>query len=223
MSSAAAYDGKLKVLESQVQSILCDLQTVVDPLRRLECHTSAQEALKELQQIHQLLRTEVQLLEGSERDFYDKCEQEHSHAIAKLKRTLQLEKASDPGANGSHGNSVLAPALPTNGERNDVRRVAHNVAFVQNTTLGTLTLAERTLLGTENVSMNATTRLLAQTEQIRQVRDHVEALDSEAKRARKEVTEFIKQITADRIVICFYILIMLGIIMLSALLIMKKK
>ncbi|CBH12864.1 hypothetical protein, conserved [Trypanosoma brucei gambiense DAL972] len=222
MSNAEAYDKKLKMLEVKAQGLLRDLKTTADPIRRLRCHTEAQNTLNEIQQNYQLLKTEIQLLEGDEGKLYKNAEQEHAHELSNLKRMLQLEKAPVPVVPGDQSSSMFG-ALPATGDRREeARRIAQSVVTIQGTTLGSLAQAERALHDTEEVSVNATTRLIAQTEQIRNIRDRVEDLDSEVTRARKELNEFIHRMATDKIIICFYTLIMIGIIIFATLKFLQK-
>lgn len=206
---------------------------------RVDTFEKLQQQLKKINNLYHDLSVEVRLLDSpADQKVFEEKSQAHNAKIKKLREELSKKRSeihsqqsggSSGGGNGgatsgtsnrgdtnnlgsSNGNNE-----PTDNGRNPANREAHEVkdriAKTQNKTLGTLDDAERILLATEDTAAEATAKLKSQTEQMRKINEDLDQLDSEVERAKKELNAFIRRMMTDKILICFAILVVLGIIL----------
>ncbi|RNF01863.1 putative Qa-SNARE protein [Trypanosoma conorhini] len=222
MSDVVMYDEELKGLEDQISSLLRALDSTTNRNQRLEKYNKAQDFMKRLHKTHQQFKVEVRLLEGNEQDVYEKKGQMHLFRINQLKGELQSKKVEETLVGASRENTVWSPTSPRNDGKDAARAVAQRVNTIQTSTLGSLAMTERLLNDTETVGVDASAKLRGQTEQIQQVNGNLDELDSEVDRAKKELAAFVRRMMTDKIIICFSVLILIGIIVIVVLKVTKK-
>lgn len=231
------------MLESEVRTLVDKTGVTLNNIMaqpyesRLDTFEKLQKDMKKINSLFHDLSVEVRLMDdASEQRAFEVKAQELSVKVKKLKEEVSKKRSeihsqqghsavssSPSGATGS-GGSMNEP-LDT---RNPATREAHNtkdrILNTQNKTLATLDDAERTLLATEETAADATAKLQAQTEQMRKINDDLDQLDSEVERAKKELNAFIRRMMTDKILICFAILVLLGIILIVVFnFVIKKK
>ncbi|RNF10213.1 putative Qa-SNARE protein [Trypanosoma rangeli] len=223
MSDAAMYDEELKGLEEQISVLLQAVDSTANPNQRLERYKRAQDFMKRLQKMHHQFKVKVRLLEGNEQEVYEKRGQIHLLRINQLKGELYSKKVEESVVGASQGNTMWAPSSSTNDGKEEAHTIAQRVKTIQTSTLDSLAVTERLLNDTETVGIDASTTLRGQTEQIQQVNENLDELDSEVNRAKKELATLIRRMMADKIIICFSVLILVGIIIIVVLKVTKKK
>ncbi|ORC87819.1 putative transmembrane protein [Trypanosoma theileri] len=223
MSDAAIYDEELKSLEEQVRNLLRALDSATNTDVKLEKYNKAQDYMKRLHKTHHQFKVEVRLLDGNEQEVYEKRSQMHLRTINQLKEELQSKRIENISLSAPNLNSGWSSGLEKNDGKDEARAAAARINTIQGSTLESLAMTERLLNETETVGTGAATTLRVQTEQIQRVNDNLDELDSDVNRAKKELNAFIRRMMTDKIIICFSILIVIGIIVIIVLKVVKKK
>eukprot|EP00744_Colponema_vietnamica_P005720 GILI01008356.1.p1 GENE.GILI01008356.1~~GILI01008356.1.p1 ORF type:complete len:275 (-),score=65.76 GILI01008356.1:200-1024(-) len=208
---------------------------------RVETFDKLQQQIKKINNLYHDLSVEVRLLDSAadQKAFGEKVES-YNAKIKKLREEMTKKRSeihSQQGGgggggggattNGSRSDNTINSSSnrnndrdanePTDNGRNPANREAHEVkdriSKTQNKTLSTLDDAERVLLSTEDTAAEATAKLKAQTEQMKKINEDMDQLDSEVERAKKELNAFIRRMMTDKILICFAILVILGIVL----------
>ncbi len=214
------YDEELKALEDQIT----DLIRAMDRLsadQRLEKYNKAQDILKRLNKTFHQFKVEVRVLEGSDQQVYEKKSAQHNVTINQLKEQLAAKRA-EANAAPSPASPAGSPAgSPADGRRGDgkdeARSATKRIERTQNDALAALTRSEKIVDETETIGNDAANTLRKQTEQIKKMNDDLDQLDSEVNRAKKELNAFIRRMMTDKIILCFAVLIVVGIIVIVVL------
>ncbi|KAH9599265.1 hypothetical protein LSM04_002770 [Trypanosoma melophagium] len=223
MSDAAIYDEELKSLEEQVRNLLHGLDSATTADARLEKYNKAQDYMKRLHKTYHQFKVEVRLLEGNEQKIYEKSVQTHLRTINQLKEELQSKRVENVLPSVSNANYGWSSVPQKNDGKDGARAAAARINTIQGSTLESLAMTERLLTETETVGTGAATTLRVQTEQIQRVNENLDELDSDVNRAKKELNAFIRRMMTDKIIICFSVLILMGIIIIIVLRVVKKK
>lgn len=240
-----------QMLESELRTLIDKTSTTLSNIMslpyesRLDTYEKLQKDMKKINSLYHDLTVEVRLLEvAADQRTFDVKAQEHNLKIKKLKEEMSKKRSeihsqqttaattgisNGNGGGGGVGSSNTArSANEPLDNRNPATREAHNtkdrILQTQNRTISTLDDAERILLSTEDTAADATTKLQAQTQQMRNINEDLDQLDSEVERAKKELNAFIRRMMTDKILICFAILVLLGIILIVVFnFVIKKK
>lgn len=228
-----------QMLDSELRTAIDKASTTLNGLMsmayesRMDAFEKVQKDMKKINSLYHDLSVEVRLLDSpSDQRTFETKAQEHNAKIKKLKEEITKKRseihaqpASPSGGGGGASSGAAsggqrAATYETNeqGEGyNPAKREAHEtkdrIARTQNKTLATLDDAEKTLIATEDTAADATAKLQAQTDQMRKINDDLDQLDSEVERAKKELNAFIRRMMTDKILICFAILVLLGIVL----------
>lgn len=209
------YDEELKGLEDQLSELL----RAVDRLsgeQRLDKYNRAQEVLKRLNKVYHQFKVEIRLLEGNDQSVYEKKSVAHGKVISELKESVQNKRseANTAGGDGSPAGSPNSPAA--GGRRNDgkdeARSKVRNIEKTQKQTIESLTSTEQLINETETIGTEAAAKLQKQTDDIRKMNENLDQLDSDVNRAKKELNVFIRRMMTDKIILCFAVLVVIGII-----------
>mmetsp|Transcript_11865 Transcript_11865/g.13669 ORF Transcript_11865/g.13669 Transcript_11865/m.13669 type:complete len:251 (+) Transcript_11865:57-809(+) len=222
-SDVGLYDDELKALEDQMGDLLRALDRLTGE-QRIDKYNKAQDILKRLNKTFYQFKVEVRLLEGQEQGVYDKKSQAHNKIIQDLKEQLQQKRAdggsmSAAGGDASNGSptSATTPGGRRNDGKDDARATAGRIQTTQKKTIESLTETEKLINESENIGTDAVGKLQSQTNQIRQMNDNLDQLDSDINRAKKELNAFIRRMMTDKIILCFAVLVVIGIIVIVVL------
>ena len=215
------YDEELKALEDQIS----DLIRAMDRLsaeQRLEKYNKAQDILKRLNKTFHQFKVEVRVLEGSDQQVYEKKSAQHNATINQLKEQLTAKRAeANAPASPAAASPTGSPGAAGDGRRGDgkdeARSATKRIERTQNDALAALTRSEKVVDETEVIGNDAANTLRKQTEQIKKMNDDLDQLDSEVNRAKKELNAFIRRMMTDKIILCFALLIVIGIIVIVVL------
>lgn len=222
MSDVAMYDEELKALEDQITGLLHAMDRLSAD-QRLEKYNKAQDTLKRLNKTFHQFKVEVRVLEGSDQAVYEKKSAQHNATITQLKDQLAAKRAEANAPAAAAGPAVGSPggAGGNDGRRGDgkdeARTATKRIERTQNDALAALTRSEKIVDETETIGNDAANTLRKQTEQIKKMNDDLDQLDSEVNRAKKELNAFIRRMMTDKIILCFAVLIVIGIIVIVVL------
>eukprot|EP00760_Papus_ankaliazontas_P037688 PhM_4_TR8696/c0_g1_i1/m.61612 len=214
MSDIAIYDDELRDLEDQVQECIDAVRTLKGSARA-ERYNKAQEKLKDIGRVlHQFnidLRT---ITDASDKALYQKKSRVHTDTIASLRsRLVELKNAGlqeeDGGAGGAGGGGRGNGEASNKGE---ARKMAKNITDIQNSALESLKRSEAITTDTERIGAEAATDLRQQTEQIKQINEKLDELESHVQRAQRELNAFIRRMATDKLILAFALLIVICII-----------
>ncbi|KAG8346181.1 hypothetical protein TRVL_02992 [Trypanosoma vivax] len=222
MQDAAAYDKELRNQQEHVNSILREMQTNSNSEQRQKLYANANDLVKKIKKTHELFRAAIQLTDSHERAMYEEKEQTHRAILSQLERRLRCGKPGDASVEGNQG-SLPGPPAPQTDDRRRAQAIVRNINVIQSSTLDSLALSEKLLGEAEGITADAVAKLTEQSEQLRQVKDNVDELDSEVNRAKRELDEFVRRMLSDRIIICFSVLILIAVVALIVLKITKHK
>lgn len=214
-SDVPMYDEELKELEDQVADCIRAMDRLSGD-QRLEKYSKATELLKRINKTFHLFKVEVRMLDGADQAVYEKKSAEHNTTISQLKDQLNQKRAevNSSGGGGAAG-SPTTPGSPggARGDGKDEARAAtQRISKTQNKTLESLKMTEQLVSESETIGNDTAKTLQKQTQQIRNINENLDQLDSEVNRAKKELNAFIRRMMTDKIILCFAVLIIIGII-----------
>jgi hypothetical protein len=220
MGDVAIYDEELRSLEDEIAACLRAIDTLSGDARVEKCNKAA-DIIKKIGKTYHQFKYELRLLEGTEQAAYEKKAQEHQQTIQQLKTKLTQKRGESgpaspitPGSpkGGAGGGGDGAGDGRKNDGLDDARVQKNRIAKTQKGTLDSLQRTEEMINQSEDVGNQAATTLKNQTEQIKQANEKLDVIESQVDKAKTELNAFIRRMMTDKIIICFAVLVIVGII-----------
>jgi len=203
-SDIAIYDDELNDLKDQVQECI-DAMHTLKGTARAERYNRAQDKMKEVGKVFHQFNVDLRILsDPAEKSNYEKKAKAHTNAIASLKAKLNELKSARDDVDAN-------PATGGDGKQ-DARKLAKNITDIQNNALASLARSEQMVADTERIGKEAAETLRNQTDQIKDVNQKLDEMETQVQRAKKELNAFVRRMMTDKIIICFTLLILIGII-----------
>lgn len=212
------YDEELKDLEDQVADCLKQLDTLSGDARA-DKYSRAQQLMKRLGSTLHQFRVEVRVLEGGEKAMYEKKAVAHENTVKTLREQVAAKRNAEPP---SYAATEATSRDDGNPSKAEARKIKNNVQEIQKATLKKLNEGEQTVAETEKIGQDAASMLKEQGETIVQINKELDTVEAQIKRAKGELNAFIRRMATDKIILCFGVLAVAGIVTLVALKLKQK-
>lgn len=207
MSVIADYDDQLTEIEDEIQA-------GIDSLPKLKGNTRAEKVvfiekrIERARQLFQSYKMEIPDLAPVDRRSYQNKAKDHQSKLNKLLGDLQWAKAERDRDDLMAG---AKPARPQDPSQMTAGQLAQAGVEVQEDSLSSLERSRRTIEQTAEVGRETSGKLKAQTEQLGRIGDDLDKIETTLKRADRELRAFIRRMATDKVIMCFMMLIVLGI------------
>jgi SNARE protein len=209
-SDVAIYDEELRSLADQIEQCLRAMDSLTGEARLTKFNKAA-DLLKLVEKSFHHFKFEIRTLEADyERDKYEAKCQNHKVLISQLKEQL-AQKRKEPTRSAAGTDGGLDDPMVRDDGKGEARNVKKSIQDTQSKALEALARAEATVQQTQDVGNEAATNLAGQTDQMRRMNETLDQLDSEVGRAKKELNAFVRRMMTDKIIICFGLLLVVGI------------
>eukprot|EP00758_Cryptobia_borreli_P008954 Tbor_TRINITY_DN5431_c1_g1::TRINITY_DN5431_c1_g1_i3::g.24767::m.24767 len=228
-SDIITYDEELQDLCSKAEAIIVTLSDTSRPKdTRLGDIDKLSKIIKNMNTHFHDFSMELRISEfqGAEKARYESKRDKYTDDLRRFKEEhLNKKRMISLEADTA---DAREPFSPTEGQQDDgkgeARDITRRIGQIQNKTLMTLTEAERTAEQTDATADSVTIDLKKDTEKMQNINANLDELEGEVDRAKKELNAFIRRMMTDKIIICFAVLVGLGIILIVVFnFVIKKK
>eukprot|EP00695_Tsukubamonas_globosa_P002763 TRINITY_DN396_c0_g2_i1.p1 TRINITY_DN396_c0_g2~~TRINITY_DN396_c0_g2_i1.p1 ORF type:complete len:216 (-),score=53.98 TRINITY_DN396_c0_g2_i1:1-648(-) len=165
--------------------------------------------LRQANRVLRQIRSEIRDLDPKQRQAGDMKVKEHSDTITKLVNEHKwLQSESDKGELVGGASS----SAPMNADNMTAQQLVQAGLKVQDDSLSSALRIQRTVAVTQDVANATATKLMEQTEQLQKVSDNLDQLESNLKRADRELKMFIRRMATDKVILCFLVLIVIAVV-----------
>eukprot|EP00163_Fabomonas_tropica_P024236 TRINITY_DN41880_c0_g1_i1.p1 TRINITY_DN41880_c0_g1~~TRINITY_DN41880_c0_g1_i1.p1 ORF type:complete len:258 (+),score=68.08 TRINITY_DN41880_c0_g1_i1:482-1255(+) len=213
---------EIELCDSELTELAREIQASLDQLPKLEGILKQdkiqfiQDRLSRAKQVFHSFKVELRELDKSEEAQYSAKGKVHNEVIQKLASELQFHKSEVDRNNLMGGRGDYNP---------DNMSAAQNVLRaqeIQQESKSSLARTINTLDQTQQVATETSEQLVRQTEKLANIHDDVDRVESNLKRADRELRAFIRRLATDKLILFFLLLIVLGVVFMIVWSIVKK-
>ncbi|KAJ3399713.1 hypothetical protein HDV05_001568 [Chytridiales sp. JEL 0842] len=218
MSEIEEFDEQLQDLIEGVTQVL---EREVPRLRgqeRIEKCAYLKNRLTRSKQVHRSLLVEIRDLDDELKHDWEQKAKTYETTIAKLCSDVEWAETSVKGGDGESGGQKRKEVDDMTAKELTVQALQ-----VQDQTLGSTARTKMIVEQTIEIGTSVNVELKKQGEQIQNIADGVEQVESNLKRADKQLRVFMRRMATDKIFLAFIFLIVVAIIVAVALYIVRKK
>ncbi|EGF76834.1 hypothetical protein BATDEDRAFT_92109 [Batrachochytrium dendrobatidis JAM81] len=213
----------LEDFEEQITELIQGIQQVLDreipslkgEERTQKCHY-LKNRLNRARQVHRSIVVEIRGLSGSAYTEWDGKAKSLDERLGKLGQDIEW-------AETSHGNAEGGPVKKKNMDEMTSVEMTKQALLIQDKTQESTARTQRILDETIQVGVTVQTELKQQGEKIRQVDEDVERIESNLRRADKQMRVFVRRMGNDKIFMFMILLMVVGIIIAIVFTVLKKK
>eukprot|EP00736_Rhodelphis_marinus_P004440 Rmarinus@m.8277 len=161
-------------------------------------------------QVFHSFKVEMRELSKSELQIYEQKAKMHNQNISKLISDLNWAKTAGDKKDLLEGRD----AAPT--EKLTGKALIEYGKKVQDESLDSLARSKALVAESENIGTETAVKLKEQTEQLKQIHEDVQKIESNLKQADKLIRRFMRRMMTDKIVLCLLFFIVVGIVAIIA-------
>ena len=215
---------EIQFLDDEMREVLAQVQKGIDELMgpsakklsfdaRAEKFANVQQRLDRAKKLNQSFRVELRDLQRDSLKEFEAKGKEHTQNITKLGTDLQAAKSALERGDLLEGKE--APK-PVDLETASTKQVIDHGKAVQAKSAESLGRAAKLVNQSEAIGSETAARLKEQTEQMKGIYSNVDRIESDLQRADKIMRAFMRRMATDKLVLCFILLIIAGIITIIA-------
>ncbi|KAJ3139125.1 hypothetical protein HK100_011823 [Physocladia obscura] len=172
--------------------------------------------LARAKQVHRTILVEIRELPKDQTGDWDAKAKQYETEIGQLLQDVEwaetTAKSNDPGG-------VKKPTI----DEMTTKEVTKQAMMVQNETKGATERILRNIDQTTALAVDVNTELVRQGEQLHNVKEGLDSVESNLKRADKQLRVFMRRMSTDKIFLLFIFLITIGLVVAIVLYILKKQ
>jgi SNARE protein len=215
---------EIQFLDDEMRDVLVQVQKGIDELMspgakklsfdaRAEKMANVQQRLDRAKKLYQSFKVELRDLQRDSLKEFQAKGNEHNQNITKLGADLQAAKAALERGDLLEGKE--APK-PVDLETASTKQVIDHGKAIQAKSAESLGRAAKLVNQSEAIGSETAARLKAQTEQMKGIYSNVDKIEGDLERADKIMRAFMRRMATDKLVLCFILLIIVGIITIVA-------
>lgn len=215
---------EIQFLDDEMRDVLAQVQKGIEELMspgakklsfdaRAEKVANVQQRLDRAKKLNQSFRVELRDLQRDSLKEFEAKGREHSQNITKLGTDLQSAKSALERGDLLEGKE--APK-PVDLETASTKQVIDHGKAIQAKSSESLGRAAKLVNQSEAVGAETAARLKEQTEKMKGIYSNVDKIESDLQRADKIMRAFMRRMATDKLVLCFILLIIAGIITIVA-------
>eukprot|EP00033_Pygsuia_biforma_P001385 GCRY01001567.1.p1 GENE.GCRY01001567.1~~GCRY01001567.1.p1 ORF type:complete len:229 (+),score=43.87 GCRY01001567.1:227-913(+) len=202
---------EIKDYDEQIISLFEEIQGCIDKAAELSGQQKSNEVLqatnrfKRAQQVFHSFRLEFFELEKGrpEQKNYEKKLKEHKQRLAQLERDIEWAKSD----------ALVGGSRPDNGvDDMSAMEVIDAAKKVQDESKDSIARSQRKIHETQEIGAETSVKLKSQTEQLGRIQEDVRKVESNLKRADRQIRVFMRRMATDRIILFFLLLIVIGVV-----------
>eukprot|EP00762_Andalucia_godoyi_P000265 ANDGO_03108.mRNA.1 putative plant SNARE 12 len=213
------YDDQLNEIEEEIRSGIDSLAKLKGNARQ-EKVTFTEKRIERARQVFNSFKMEIPELAPADRRTYQARAKDHQNTLNKLLSDLSWAKTEKDREDLVAG---AKPARSTDPNQMTTGQLAQAGVDTQNESLSSLERSKRTIETTEAVGRATAGKLKEQTEQLSRISDDLDKIETQLKRADRELKAFIRRMMTDKIILCFLCILACGIVAAVALTIYNKQ
>nr|KAJ3420014.1 hypothetical protein HK105_006217 [Polyrhizophydium stewartii] len=214
----------LEDFEEQITELITSIQGVLErEMPRLKGEERTQKCLylknrlTRARQVHRSIVVEVRGLSGSTQTEWEAKARGYDERLGKLAQDIEWAETTNTAAGGGE------PQRKKNMDEMTAIEMTKQALMIQDKTQESTARTQKVLDETINIGIAVNTELKDQGEKIRKIEEDVERVESNLRRADKQIRIFIRRMANDRIFILLILLMVVGVILAIVFTILKKK
>jgi len=215
---------EIQFLDDEMREVLAQIQKGIEELMspgakklsfdaRGEKFANVQQRLDRAKKLYQSFKVELRDLQRDNLKEFQAKGNEHNQTITKLGQDLQMAKSALERGDLLDGKE--APK-PVDLETASTKQVIDHGKAIQAKSAESLGRAAKLVNQSEAIGAQTAAQLKAQTEQMKGIYSNVDKIEGDLKRADKIMRAFMRRMATDKLVLCFILLIIIGIITIIA-------
>lgn len=210
MSVIQDYEDQLTEIEDEIQAGIDSLTTLKGNVRA-EKVSFVEKRIERARQLFQSYKMEIPDLAPMDRRSYQNKAKDHQTRLNKLLQDLQWVKV-DRNRDDLMAGSRAVPTRNTDPSQMEAGQLAQAGVEVQEDTFSSLERSRRNIEQTTEAGRETSAKLKQQTEQVNAISEDLTRIDTTLKRAGRELRAFIRRMATDKVIMCFLMLLVLGIV-----------
>jgi len=208
---------EIQYLEDELQGIYTELRRGIEQLtamqatadKKLEKYSQLNSRIGRARNAYQSFKVELRELRDEEKKTWSAKEKEHNQTITKLDSDLKMAKF-----NWERQDLLAGKERPQefNADTADTAALINQGKHVQAQSAASLDRSLKQVLATEQLGTETAIKLKQQTDQLVNIHKNVDSIESDLQRADKIMRAFMRRMATDKLILCFILLMIIGII-----------
>eukprot|EP00161_Ancyromonas_sigmoides_P012788 TRINITY_DN3260_c0_g1_i1.p1 TRINITY_DN3260_c0_g1~~TRINITY_DN3260_c0_g1_i1.p1 ORF type:complete len:256 (+),score=85.01 TRINITY_DN3260_c0_g1_i1:122-889(+) len=205
---------EIELCDAELHELVAELERGISQLEKLEGPVKAERLehlhnrLTRAKQVYHGYRVEMRELSERDMSIYESKAKGHNESLNRLQAELQFHKQGNDRADLLHG----AAAGGVNPDHLSAGELVTQGLDVQKDSKNRLDRSKRVVAQTTETAANTAAVLNEQTDQLRRIGEGVDQVESNLKRADRELRMFIRRMATDKFILGFLFLIVLGVV-----------
>jgi len=208
---------EIQFLDDELQNIYSEIRKGIEQLasmqgtadKKLEKYSHLTQRVSRARTAYQSFKVELRELRDEEKKTWSAKEKEHNQTITKLDSDIKMAKS-----NWERKDLMDGKERPQelNADSADTAALINHGKNIQAQSASSLDRSLKQVLATEQLGAETAIKLKQQTDQLVNIHKNVDLIESDLQRADKIMRAFMRRMATDKLILCFILLMIIGII-----------